>query len=207
VLRLNPRDGQVCLLDGRAPEKSPAAAREISLAIDRAKRGDRDAVRILYVRYSETVYRYVRSIVRDEKDAEDITQLVFMRLMTVIGRYEDRGVPFSAWLLRVARNAALDHLRRRRVILTEEPTGIEGSVEDDRSDRARDLRSALDGLPAEQRNVVVMRHVIGLTPPEIAERMGRSESSIHGLHHRGRRALRKELLRMQAGPATFAAGG
>ncbi len=69
-------------------------------------------------------------------------------------------------------------------------------------DRARSLRTALDSLPEEQRNVVVMRHVIGLTPPEIAERMGRSESSIHGLHHRGRRALQQELRRLGCAPAT-----
>ena len=55
-------------------------------------------------------------------------------------------------------------------------------------DRARDLHAALASLPDEQRDVMIMRHVIGLSPPEIAERMGRSESSIHGLHHRGRRA-------------------
>ena len=71
-------------------------------------------------------------------------------------------------------------------------------------DRARNLRTALDSLPEEQRNVVVMRHVIGLTPPEIATQMGRSESSIHGLHHRGRRALQQELIRLESAPATVA---
>ncbi len=205
MLRLNAKDGQACFRPNSTLEDSPAVSREVRLAIARAKEGDRDAVRFLYVRYSDNVYGYVRSIVRDEKDAEDITQHVFMKLMTVITRYQDCGVPFSGWLLRVARNAALDHLRRHRAILTEEPIGIDGHIEDGDSDRARDLKSALDALPEEQRNVVFMRHVIGLTPPEIALRMGRSESSIHGLHHRGRRALQQELLRMQAGPATTAA--
>ncbi len=205
MLRLNVKDGQACFRGSSTLEETPAVSREVRLAIARAKEGDRDAVRFLYVRYSDNVYGYVRSIVRDEKDAEDITQHVFMKLITVISRYQDCGVPFSGWLLRVARNAALDHLRRNRAILTEEPIGVGGHVDDGDSDRARTLKSALDSLPEEQRNVVVMRHVIGLTPPEIAERMGRSESSIHGLHHRGRRALREELLRLQAGPATTAA--
>ena len=202
VLRLNSKDGQACFRGNSTLDESPAVSREVRLAIARAKEGDRDAVRFLYVRYSDNVYGYVRSIVRDEKDAEDITQHVFMKLMTVITRYQECGVPFSGWLLRVARNAALDHLRRHRAILTEEPIGVDGHVDDGDFDRARNLKSALDSLPEEQRNVVFMRHVIGLTPPEIAERMGRSESSIHGLHHRGRRALQQELLRMQAGPAT-----
>jgi RNA polymerase sigma-70 factor (ECF subfamily) len=57
-------------------------------------------------------------------------------------------------------------------------------------------------LPYEQREVILMRHLVGLTPPEIATRMGRSESSIHGLHHRGRRALQQELRRLESAPAT-----
>lgn len=205
MLSLNVKDGQACFRGSSTLEESPAVTREVRLAIARAKEGDRDAVRFLYVQYSDNVYGYVRSIVRDEKDAEDITQQVFMKLMTVITRYQDCGVPFTGWLLRVARNAALDHLRRHRAILTEDPIGVDGHVDDGDFDRARDLKAALDSLPEEQRKVVVMRHVIGLTPPEIAERMGRSESSIHGLHHRGRRALQQELLKMQAGPATIQA--
>jgi RNA polymerase sigma-70 factor (ECF subfamily) len=208
VLRLNAKDGQACFRGSSTLDDSPVVTREVRLAIARAKEGDRDAVRFLYIRYSDNVYGYIRSIVRDEKDAEDITQQVFLKLMTVITRYEECGVPFSGWLLRVARNAALDHLRRHRAIPTEDVTATYGGHSDDESlDRARSLRTALDALPEEQRNVVVMRHVIGLTPPEIAEQMGRSESSIHGLHHRGRRALKQELLRLQSAPSTTAAAG
>jgi len=57
-------------------------------------------------------------------------------------------------------------------------------------------------LPEEQRRVVVLRHLVGLTPPEIAAGTGHSESSVNGLHHRGRRALQKELTRMDAAPVT-----
>jgi RNA polymerase sigma-70 factor (ECF subfamily) len=185
-------------------DESPEAMRQVRLAIARAKEGDRDALRLLYVRYSDNVYGYVRSIVRDEKEAEDLTQHVFLKLITVICKYDDRGIPFSGWLLRLARNVALDHLRRRRAIPAEEVYGADTHMDEVAQDRARNLRTALDSLPEEQRNVVVMRHVIGLTPPEIAERMGRSESSIHGLHHRGRRALQQELIRLESAPATAA---
>ncbi|HSZ68870.1 MAG TPA: sigma-70 family RNA polymerase sigma factor [Solirubrobacteraceae bacterium] len=186
-------------------DESPEAMRQVRLAIARAKEGDRDALRLLYVRYSENVYGYVRSIVRDEKEAEDLTQHVFLKLITAICKYDDRGVPFSAWLLRLARNAALDHLRRRRAIPAEEVYGADTHTDDSGLDAARNLRTALDALPEEQRNVVVMRHVIGLTPPEIAVHMGRSESSIHGLHHRGRKALQQELRRLNCAPCTAAA--
>ena len=80
-------------------------------------------------------------------------------------------------------------------------------VDEDSQDRARSLRAALDTLPEEQRNVVVMRHVIGLTPLEIADKMGRSESSIHGLHHRGRKALQQELRRLDSAPSIACAAG
>jgi RNA polymerase sigma-70 factor (ECF subfamily) len=174
----------------------------VRLAIARAKEGDREALRLLYVRYSDNVYGYVRSIVRDDREAEDLTQQVFMKLITVIVKYEDRGVPFSGWLLRLARNVALDHLRRRRPISTEEVMGADKHDDNDARERARDLHTALASLPDEQRSVMIMRHVVGLSPPEIAERMGRSESSVHGLHHRGRRALQLELSRLGSAPST-----
>src|SRR5271167_4806830 len=69
-------------------DESPEAMRQVRLAIARAKEGDREALRLLYVRYSDNVYGYVRSIVRDEKEAEDLTQHVFLKLITVIGKYE-----------------------------------------------------------------------------------------------------------------------
>jgi RNA polymerase sigma-70 factor, ECF subfamily len=201
---LNVKDGHVGFRCRTTLDESPVALREVRLAIARAKEGDRDAVRLLYIRYSDNVYGYVRSIVRDDREAEDITQQVFMKLITVIVKYEDHGVPFSGWLLRLARNVALDHLRRRRPIPTEEVFAIDSHADVGEQDRARDLHSALATLPDEQRDVMVMRHIVGLSPQEIAEQMGRSESSIHGLHHRGRRALQQELRRLGSAPSTAA---
>jgi len=185
-------------------EESPQAAREVKRAIGRCKKGDRDALRLLYERYAGNVYGYIRSIVRDDKEAEDLTQHVFLKLITAIAKYDDQGVPFSGWLLRLARNVALDHLRKRRPTPAEEVFGVDTQADDVALHRARSLRTALVALPYEQRKVIVMRHLVGLTPPEIATQMGRSESSIHGLHHRGRRALQEELRRLESAPATAA---
>lgn len=171
------------------------------MAVARAKEGDREAVRFLYVVYAHNIYGYVRSIVNDNHEAEDVTQLVFAKLMTVIARYDDRGVPFFAWLLRIARNVAIDQLRGNRLTPTERVIDPDTSSGAD-MDRAETVRTALATLPDEQRRVVILRHVIGLTPGEIAERMGRSEGSIHGLHHRGRRALQRELERLESSPST-----
>ncbi len=189
----------------RSTLEDSSAAAEINLVIARAKEGDREALRVLYVRYSDNVYGYVRSIVRDDREAEDLTQQVFLKLLTVIARYRDRGVPFSGWLLRLSRNVALDHLRRRRPTPSEDALKADVAYDGDARERARDLHAAFAMLPSDQRSVMVMHHVVGLTAAEIAERMGRSESSIHGLHHRGRRSVQRELRRLGAAPATSVA--
>lgn len=180
-------------------DESPETLQKMRLAIARAKEGDSDALRFVYVSYADNIYGYVRSIVRDDHDAEDVTQHVFAKLMTTLGKYDDRGVPFFAWLLRLARNVAIDHLRANRLTPTE--TVIDPNVSAGVDlDRPETVRAALSTLPDEQRQVVILRHVVGLTPSEIANRMGRSESSIHGLHHRGRRALQRELTRLDSTP-------
>ena len=184
-----------------AIDESPARLAETRLAVARAKEGDRDALQFLYVRYSNNIYGYVRSIVRDDHEAEDVTQHVFAKLMTTLVKYDERGVPFFAWLLRLARNVAIDHLRANRLTPTEEVIDPDMSSGSD-LDQAETVRGALATLPDEQRQVVFLRHVVGLTPGEIADRMGRTESSIHGLHHRGRRALQRELARLESVPLT-----
>ena len=177
-------------------------SKRTSRAIQLAQGGDREALGYLYVRYSDDIHGYVRSIVRDTHEAEDITQQVFAKLMHVIGKYEPRDVPFLAWILRVARNLTVDHLRRQRATPVEEVrTNDHGRGDPAASRTARDLKEALETLPDDQREVLVLRHLAGLSPTEIADHTGRTESSIHGLHHRGRRALRAELTSRGAAPA------
>lgn len=171
-------------------------------AIARAKEGDTGALHFLYVRYADDVQGYVNSIVRDSHEAEDITQNVFAKLMTVIVKYEQRQVPFSAWILRVARNAALDHMRARRMVPCEEVRTSDEGYEQMGFERSLSLRDALEQLPPDQREVLVLRHIAGLAPGEIAERLDKTEGSIHGLHHRGRRALTDALTELEAAPVT-----
>jgi RNA polymerase sigma-70 factor (ECF subfamily) len=169
-------------------------------AVTRAKAGDREGLHYLYVRYADDVLRYVTGLIRDHHEAEDITQNVFAKLMTAINKYEERAVPFDAWILRVARNAALDHLRARRAIPTEEVRLADTGRAQTALDRGQALRQALEDLPEDQREVLVLRHIIGLSPVEIADTLDKSESSVHGLHHRGRRSLRANLIELDAAP-------
>lgn len=182
-------------------DESPAAREKTRRAVTLAKAGDQDALRFLYICYSHNIYGYVRSIVLDEHEAEDVTQHVFAKLLTALVKYDERGVPFFAWLLRFARNTAIDSLRANRLRPTENVIDPEASADPD-IDRSETVRAALATLPHEQREVVILRHVVGLTPSEIACRMGRTEPSVHGLHHRGRRALQRELTRLHSTPNT-----
>ena len=190
-------------MDSRTQGPAPAADGTGSLtqeAVARAKAGDREGIHYLYVRYAEDVSRYVASLVRDRHEAEDITQNVFAKLITTIEKYEQREVPFDAWIFRVARNAALDYLRSRRAIPSEEVRVADTGRAEVSSDRALALRQALGELPEDQREVLMLRHIAGLSPTEIAGMLDKTESSIHGLHHRGRRSLVDGLAELGAAP-------
>lgn len=177
---------------------------EIARAVLRAQAGDMEAIRFLYVRYKDNVYGYVLSILRDQHEAEDVTQQVFMKLIRVISKYEPRQVPFTSWILRVARNVAVDHLRQRRPVPCEEVFEPTRAADDSGRERRWGLEQALQSLSEDQRDVVMLRHLVGLSPGEIATQLGRTEASIHGLHHRARQALRRELARIECAPTVRA---
>jgi RNA polymerase sigma-70 factor, ECF subfamily len=127
---------------------------------------------------------------------------VFAKLMTALPKYEQRSVPFAAWILRVARNVAVDHMRRRRAIPCEEVRELDHCQDHgEEQQTSLSLREALGALPDDQREVIVLRHLVGLSPGEIAGRLGKSEPSIHGLHHRGRGTLRGALSARECAPA------
>src|SRR5918998_5534471 len=112
--RLESAAGQGQFRRRRSLDHSAAMEQLVQAAAERARDGDADALRFLYLRYADNVYGYVCSIVRDEHEAEDVTQHIFGKLTVALARYEPRVAPFSAWILRVAHNTAIDHVRARR---------------------------------------------------------------------------------------------
>jgi RNA polymerase sigma-70 factor, ECF subfamily len=187
-------------VNGQTGAAPPHESELVRRAVVALKRGDQSALHFLYVRYADEVRRFVKSIVRDEHEAEDITHDVFARLIRAIRHYEPRDVPFVAWIMRVARNAALDHLRTRRQIPCEEIRASEEGYEQVGRERSQSLCEAFRRLPQDQRDVLVLRHIAGLSPPEIARRIGKTEGAVHGLHHRGRGTLQAVLRELDATP-------
>jgi RNA polymerase sigma-70 factor (ECF subfamily) len=179
-----------------------AERRRTAVAIRQLCDGDADGLSYLYLRYSGPVYSYVSSIVRNRDDAADVTQQVFLKLMTAFPQYDVRRARFAAWILRVARNAAIDWLRESRGSVSA-PEAIEIAHEDatTRTDREV-LRDALAALTENQRKVLFLREHVGLPACEVAQRLGKREAAVHTMHHRARVAARRRLLEMDVMPAT-----
>jgi RNA polymerase sigma-70 factor (ECF subfamily) len=187
----------------RALNDSAAQRRRTEQAVRRASQGDMQAFAELYARYSGGIYNYVRSIVGDRHEAEDVTQQVFLKLMTCLHRYDPSRARFVAWMLRVARNVAIDSLREPR------PTVVSATVDRPHDDfpattHRASLRDALDGLTDGQRDVLVLREMVGLSAGEVGARLGKGEAAVHTLHHRARRAARKRLTALDVSPSTRA---
>jgi RNA polymerase sigma-70 factor (ECF subfamily) len=167
-----------------------------------ARAGDRDAMCEIYERHVARVRAHVMRILGDEHDADDVTQQVFAKLLTELHRYRPGEARFMAWVLRVAHNAAIDHVRRTRTVPYEEVRGLNASDDPAAATARAALQAALATLPRAQRDVLLLTHLVGLSPTEIAERLGRSVRSIHGLHYRGRAAAQEALHDLGSAPAT-----
>ena len=165
---------------------------EARLAIEAAQKDPRRFAE-LYEENFERVYAFVGSRVRDRHEAEDLTAEVFHRALKNLQRFEWRGVSFAAWLFKIATNAIID--RAKRAAKSREPLEIEdppGDTLEGAHDRARLFR-LVDGLPADQRRVIVMRFAGQKTIREVAHELRRSEGAIKQLQLRALQNLRVRL--------------
>jgi RNA polymerase sigma-70 factor (ECF subfamily) len=166
-----------------------------------AQGGDADAFGEIYERYAPRVYRYLYAHLGNRLDAEDLTAEVFLRVWRKLPNFQEQGVPFLAFLFRVARNALIDHYRR--VNKPNQEVSIEDIVLTDREPGPgemvmtlldhQQLRQTLMQMREEYRTVLVLRFLSELTPDETAQVMGRSSGSVRVLQHRALAALRNIL--------------
>jgi RNA polymerase sigma-70 factor (ECF subfamily) len=164
-----------------------------------AQGGDAEAFGQLYEIYAPAVFRFLYAHIDDPLDAEDLTGEVFLKTWQALPGYRQRGIPFSGFLFRVARNVLYDHYRRLR--RRGSPLRIDGEIaEDILHDPAQNIPSKFDHkevrlllmqLREDQRTVLSLRFIAGLSCNEAAQVMGKSSGAIRILQHRALEALRK----------------
>ena len=147
----------------------------------------------LYTMHFDRVYAFIARRVPARADAQDLTSEVFQQALASLGRYEWRGVPFAAWLFRIAANAVVDHhhrTARARVALDTVGPPAQGI---DEAGRRGSLYRAVRDLPMDQRRVIEMRFAEEKSAAEIARALGRSEGAVKQLQFRALEALRNRL--------------
>jgi RNA polymerase sigma-70 factor (ECF subfamily) len=171
----------------------------IERLVDDARSGDVQAFGQLFDHYHLPIYRYIVSRIHSPADTEDLTQLVFVKALEALPRYQSRGIPFGGWLFRLARNAVVDFTRTRHEhadldAVAEHGTG--GPGPEDVALIRQEMDSvgiALAALTDDQREAIELRFFAGLSAREAAEVMGRQEGTIRGLQFRAIAALRRQL--------------
>lgn len=164
--------------------------------IERAVSGDPDAFATLYDAYIEQIYRFIFFRVGDEPTAEDLTSQVFIKAWDNLSGYQMRGLPFSAWLFRIARNTVIDYYRTFKETTSLEFEAIakpdpEGDMDEriERRLQAEEVRLALQKLTEDQRQVLTLRFIEGFSTEEVAQIMGKRPGAIRALQMRGLQAL------------------
>jgi RNA polymerase sigma-70 factor (ECF subfamily) len=188
-------------------ERSQISARGVAMQdsgdaelVTRAQRGEVNAIGRLYDRHRESIFRYLWIRLDDRPLAEDLTGDVFMRMLDALPRYRVQGLPFRAWLYRIAHNLLVDYFRKMNHQATVPLDAVEEQGTEDDPDRTIEhrllserLQVALLRLEPTQCEVIVLRFLAGLSLQETALTLGKTEAAIKALQHRGLSGLRQAL--------------
>ena len=169
--------------------------------LQRAAQGDQEAFGVLYERYVNRIYNYIYYRTGNPHEAEDLTARVFYRAMRHIKNYQDQGVPFSAWLYRIAHNLVAnwhrDNSRRQEIPLEDGYSLLnEGDHPETlllNSEEHEALLRVIRKLPPDRQQLLILKYMDHLSNAEIGQIMGRTEGAIKSLYHRTLLALRDEM--------------
>ena len=179
-------------MNNQQTQEAPTVARAIA--------GDTAAFGSLYERYLDAIYHYVFYRLESHEEAEDLTELVFLRAWQALENNPPREIPFRLWLYRIAHNAVVDHYRTRKDQVGLEavahlPTPLEGPEASlARQEQAEILKRAMMLLKEEHQQVLTCRFVVGLSHAETAVIMQRNEGAVRALQYRAIVALRSRLI-------------
>jgi len=177
--------------------------------LTRAVQGDQEAFGMLYERYVGRIYNYVYYRTGNQHDAEDLTARVFFRAIRSINNYQDRGLPISAWLYRIAHNLVAnwhrDKSRRPEILLDDGLSMIPASEHPETTllqvEENERLLKIIRKLPPERQQLLILKFIDHLSNAEIGQIMGRTEGAIKSLYHRTLLSLRDELVELIPGEA------
>jgi RNA polymerase sigma-70 factor, ECF subfamily len=176
--------------------------------ITRAQRGETNAIGRLYDRHRESIFRYLWLRLDDRQLAEDLTGDVFMRMLAALPRYQMKGLPFRAWLYRIAHNLLVDYFRKMDHQAAVPLEIVEEQLVDADPDRTIEqmqlterLQAALVRLEPTQSEVITLRFIAGLSLQETALAIGKTEAAVKALQYRGLNGLRRALVSLE-GPVT-----
>lgn len=185
------------------PEASGETALDRHAEADLVERAKQDPAAFgdLYQRYVDRIYSYIYYRTGNQQDAEDLTARTFFKALDHIKQYDDRGVPFSAWLYRIAHNLVAnwhrDRGRRRELALEDQAHLPHGPANPERLAEASEARealmSAIRRLPSDRQQLILLKFSDSMPNAQIGTIMGRSEGAIKSLYHRTLLALREDL--------------
>jgi RNA polymerase sigma-70 factor (ECF subfamily) len=185
-----------------APRAANDSSADVRRLVERAQEGDRQALEELYLLHFDRIYSYLHMSIGNRHDAEDLTTQTFMKMLESIKRFRWQSAPFSAWLFRIAHNLAMDHFRASRRWQPEEevpepPDETEPSAEAAAMQTIgrQSMLELIDGLSAEQQQVLTLKFVFNLPNAEVATILGKTEGAIKSLQHRALVALQKQISR------------
>ena len=168
--------------------------------VRRAQQRDQEAFAQLYEEYFDKIYRYIVLRIRNEAEAEDMTQQVFLNVLKSISSFKWRGVPFSSWLFRIAHNQVVDYVRKKVRHVTvplDQPLPDSGDSPELVAERNLDIErllAATKQLTRSQGEVISLRFAGGLSIAEAARVMGKSENAVKALQHSAILALRRIMV-------------
>jgi RNA polymerase sigma-70 factor (ECF subfamily) len=162
---------------------------------------DPDAFGEIYERYVKRIYNYIYYRTSNHQEAEDLTARVFIRAMSHIKNYDDRGVPFSAWLYRIAHNLVANWYRdrkRRKIIPLDEfmTRRVRSEMPEEMAefeDEKEQLLETIRKLPEDRQQLLILKYVERLSNAEIGQIMDRTEGAVKSLYYRTLSALRDEF--------------
>jgi len=194
-----------------APSSERTEDLDTARLITRFQAGDPDVFGVLYSRYFDRIYGYLRAALNDPHGAEDLTQDVFMKVLEALPDYERRAQPFRAWLFVIVRNHALNQLQSLRRVDVESPADISdrAGAEEEPADLAAlawvsdpDLMQFIERLPPAQQQVLMLRYMLDLPHRSIAAILHRENADVRVLHHRALRFLEQRLAALGRDPGS-----